>query len=99
MSAAQGTSVKARATSSAARPASGNPFVALLKQIQPEVEQRLGEVLDEHVVQTRALGREVQALVREIRRLALLGGKRLRPALVVAGSRAAGGRGDVGPAL
>jgi geranylgeranyl diphosphate synthase type I len=76
-----------------------NPFIALLKGVQPDVEQRLGKLLDERVTTTRRLGPEVQALVREIRRLALSGGKRLRPALVVAGFRAAGARGDAGPAF
>jgi geranylgeranyl diphosphate synthase type I len=43
--------------------------------------------LDARVESTRALGPEVQALAREVKRLAMLGGKRLRPALVVAGVR------------
>lgn len=81
------------------RGAVSNPFVALLETVRPDVERRLARLLDERVVKTRRLGPEVQVLVREIRRLAMLGGKRLRPALVVAGFRAAGGRGDVGPAL
>jgi geranylgeranyl diphosphate synthase type I len=79
--------------------AASNPFIALLKGVQPDVERRLGKVLDERVVKTRSLGVEVQALVREIRRLALLGGKRLRPALVMAGFRAAGSNGDAGSVL
>jgi geranylgeranyl diphosphate synthase type I len=79
--------------------AASNPFIALLKAVAPEVEQRLTALLDERVAKTRKLGPEVQALVREIRRLSLLGGKRLRPALVVAGFRAAGAQGDAGPAL
>jgi geranylgeranyl diphosphate synthase type I len=79
--------------------AASNPFIALLKSVQPDVERRLGEILDERVGKTRSLGVEVQVLVREIRRLALLGGKRLRPALVMAGFRAAGAKGDAGSAL
>jgi geranylgeranyl diphosphate synthase, type I len=79
--------------------AAPNPFIALLKAAQPDVEQRLRKLLDERVAATRRLGPEVQALLREIRRLALSGGKRLRPALVVAGFRAAGARGDAGSAL
>lgn len=80
-------------------PVSGNPFVALLKSVQPEIESRLGTFLDERVSATRAFGAEVQALVREVRRLTLLGGKRLRPALVVAGLRTASSSAALGPAL
>lgn len=79
--------------------AASNPFIALLQSVQPDVERRLAKVLDERVTRTRPLGVEVQALVREIRRLALLGGKRLRPALVMAGFRAAGAKGDAGSVL
>ncbi len=64
-----------------------NPFVSLLRSVKPEIEQRLVGFLDERVRSTRALGPEVQALASEVRRLSLLGGKRLRPALVVAGLR------------
>lgn len=79
--------------------AASNPFIALLQSVQPDVERRLGEILDERVGKTRSLGVEVQVLVREIRRLALLGGKRLRPALVMAGFRAAGAKGDASSVL
>lgn len=79
--------------------AAPNPFIALLKATQPDIEQRLTTLLDARVAETRSLGPEVQALVREIRRLALLGGKRLRPALVLAGFRAAGAKGNAGPAF
>lgn len=76
-----------------------NPFVTLLKSVQPDVERRLTRLLDERAKRTRPLGPEVQALVREIARLALSGGKRLRPALVVTGFRAVGGKGSASPAL
>lgn len=79
--------------------AATNPFIALLKEVQPEVEKRLARLLEARVAATRKLGPEVQALVREIQRLSLLGGKRLRPALAVAGFRAAGNGGDAGPAF
>lgn len=82
----------------AARPASARkppvapaakaaPFRALLGEVKPEIERRLTRFLDARVESTRPLGPEVQALAREVRRLAMLGGKRLRPALVVAGLR------------
>jgi hypothetical protein len=73
-------------------------FRALAKQeihalgivtLQPEIENRLSGFLDARVEATRALGPEVLALTREIRRLTLLGGKRLRSALVVTGFRSA----------
>lgn len=83
----------------AARALPSNPFVALLSRVQPEIEARLGKLLDERVTVTRALGPEVQTLAREVRRLTLLGGKRLRPALVVAGLRTVSAKADTGPAL
>jgi len=76
-----------------------NPFVALLRRVQPDIESRLAGYLDARVAGTRALGPEVQALAREIRRLTLRGGKRLRPALVVAGLRTVSSSADVEPAL
>ena len=76
-----------------------NPFVALLKQVQPDIEKRLTRLLDARVTATRPLGTEVQALAREVRRLTLLGGKRLRPALVVVGQRTVSSRAALGPAL
>ena len=80
-------------------PASNNPFVTLLQSVQPDIESRLAGFLDARVIETRALGPEVQALVREIRRLSLRGGKRLRPALVVAGLRCVSSSADIEPAL
>jgi geranylgeranyl diphosphate synthase type I len=73
--------------------------VALLREVQPEIERRLETFLDARVSGTRPLGSEVQALAREVRRLTLLGGKRLRPALVVAGLRTVSSAGDLSPAL
>jgi geranylgeranyl diphosphate synthase, type I len=80
-------------------PRADNEFVNLLREVQPDVEKRLSVYLDARVASTRALGPEVQALVGEIRRLALRGGKRLRPALVVAGLRTVSPSADAGPAL
>src|SRR5690349_4205027 len=75
-----------------------NPFLALLKTIQPDIERRLAAFLDASVERAQALGPEVHALSIEVRRLALRGGKRLRPALVVAGFRSVSGA-DPEPAL
>ncbi len=103
MAARRGTEKQAKATRSkprrAARAESRNPFVALLREVQPDVEQRLERFLDARVASTRAFGGEVQALAREVRRLTLLGGKRLRPALVVVGLRSVSGTAALGPAL
>jgi geranylgeranyl diphosphate synthase, type I len=68
-------------------PADPHPFLALLASVKPEIEARLERFLDARVAGSRPLGTEVQALAREVRRLSMLGGKRLRPALVVAGLR------------
>jgi geranylgeranyl diphosphate synthase type I len=76
-----------------------NPFLVLLKTIHPQIERRLARFLDARVERARALGPEVQALSREVRRLALCGGKRLRPALVVAGFRTVSSSKRFGPAL
>lgn len=76
-----------------------NPFVALLRTLQPDLQNRLSGFLDASVEGTRRLGPEVQALAREVRRLALRGGKRLRPALVVTGFRTGSATADLEPAL
>jgi geranylgeranyl diphosphate synthase type I len=76
-----------------------NPFVTLLGSLQPDIEKRLTQFLDARVAATRPLGSEVQALAKEIRRLTLLGGKRLRPALVIVGLRTVSGSASLGPAL
>ena len=81
------------------REAEVNPFVTMLRSIQPDIEGRLRVFLDANVQATRALGPEVLALSREVRRLALRGGKRLRPALVVAGFRTAKAGADLQPAV
>jgi geranylgeranyl diphosphate synthase type I len=76
-----------------------NPFLALLKTIQPDIERRLAVFLDASVERARAFGPEVLALSLEVRRLALRGGKRLRPALVVAGFRTVSSSASLEPAL
>lgn len=64
-----------------------NPFFLLLPTVQREVEARLLGFLDEHAEASRPLGKEVVAMVSAVRDLSLRGGKRLRPALAVAGFR------------
>lgn len=101
MAARRGSARKSSASVARSRKASAsqNPFVALLKEVQPDIERRLEALLDARVSSTRAFGGEVQALAREVRRLTLLGGKRLRPALVVVGQRVVSERAALGPAL
>lgn len=65
-----------------------NPFFLLLPTVQREVEARLLGFLDEHAEASRPLGKEVAAMVSAVRDLSMRGGKRLRPALAVAGFRA-----------
>jgi geranylgeranyl diphosphate synthase type I len=89
--------VRSRAARNPSR--SDNPFIALLSSVQPEIERRLAGFLDARVSATRVYGPEVQALAREVRRLTLLGGKRLRPALVVAGLRTVAPSAALGPAF
>lgn len=72
-----------------------NPFFLLLPTVQREVEARLLGFLDEHAEASRPLGREVAAMVSAVRDLSLRGGKRLRPALAVAGFRAVNDRQDL----
>jgi geranylgeranyl diphosphate synthase type I len=88
-----------RARTASAKAIAFNPFSALLRTIQPDIEQRLSGFLDASVANTRSLGPAVSALSIEIRRLALRGGKRLRPALVVTGFRTASATADLEPAL
>lgn len=97
MAARKGSARKPPASPSPATPS--NAFLALLGRVRPELEQRLTRYLDERIVATRPLGSEVQALAGEVRRLAMRGGKRLRPALVVAGLRAVSSSASTGPAL
>ena len=76
-----------------------NPFLALLGGVQAEVDQRLGRFLDTRLGIARRHGPEVLEMVSAVKDLCLRGGKRLRPALLVAGYRAASERSRLEPAL
>lgn len=76
-----------------------NPFSALLGAVQTEVDQRLRGFLETRLDVARRHGPEVVEMVSAVRDLVLRGGKRLRPALLVAGYRAASERADLEPAL
>ncbi len=66
-------------------------FAALLRSVQNEVEARLLGLLDSSVEDAKRHGSEVVDMVAALRDLCSRGGKRLRPALVAAGARAARG--------
>ena len=76
-----------------------NAFLALLDDIRGDVDARLRGFLDSAIDQAAAHGSDVEAMVAAVRDLCLRGGKRLRPALLVAGFRATGTRARLGPAL
>ncbi len=76
-----------------------NPFFALLPTVQTEVELRLRGFLETRLDVARRHGPEVVEMVSAVRDLCLRGGKRLRPALLVAGYRAANEHVDLEPAL
>ncbi len=76
-----------------------NPFFALLSAVQTEVDQRLRGFLETRLDVARRHGPEVLEMVSAVRDLCLRGGKRLRPALLVTGYRAASERAELEPAL
>ncbi len=82
-----------------AKSIAGNPFVALLREIRPDVDARLEAFLDDKLDEAATHGREVVEMVSAIRDLVLRGGKRLRPALLVAGYRSASTTAPLEPAL
>jgi geranylgeranyl diphosphate synthase, type I len=76
-----------------------NPFFALLPTVQTEIEIRLRGFLETRLDVARRHGPEVVEMVSAVRDLCLRGGKRFRPALLVAGYRSASERADLEPAL
>jgi geranylgeranyl diphosphate synthase type I len=69
--------------------APANPFVSLLSEVQGELEGRLDAYLAQRVRLASQLAPEVAVMVKALSELCRRGGKRLRPALVVLGYRAA----------
>jgi geranylgeranyl diphosphate synthase, type I len=72
-----------------------NRFFLLLPTIQREVEARLLGFVDEYRESSAPLGKDVAEMLGAVRSLCARGGKRLRPALAVAGFRAAHGALDL----
>jgi len=82
-----------------AKPLPQNPFFALLPTVQTEVELRLRGFLETRLDVARRHGPEVLEMVSAVSDLCLRGGKRFRPALLVAGYRAAHEKARLEPAL
>jgi len=76
-----------------------NAFAALLSTVQDETEARLSACLDSRLERAEKIAPEVGTMVSALSELCLRGGKRLRPALLVAGYRAASARADLDIAL
>lgn len=72
----------------AAKTLPGNPFLALLHEVKPEVDRRLATCLDEELAHMGAVGDAVFEMLLAAKDLTLRGGKRLRAALVLAGQKA-----------
>jgi geranylgeranyl diphosphate synthase type I len=79
--------------------AAENPFVALLTSVEREVSARLERVLRGRIAASRGYGPELLSMLEALADLSGRGGKRLRPALLIAGARAASGRYDAELAL
>lgn len=76
-----------------------NPFTVLLDAVRHDTDNRLAGFLDAHLDAARPYGEQVVDLVAALRDLCLRGGKRLRPALLAVGYRAANASADIDPAL
>jgi geranylgeranyl diphosphate synthase type I len=99
MSSRTRTSVSKSTPVPGAKAVAPNPFSALLEMLKGDVEARLLGLLDAKVDAARAHGREVLEMVLAIRSLCARGGKRVRPALAVAGFRAAQARAKIDPVI
>lgn len=76
-----------------------NAFVALSSAFRRDIDARLMGFLDAKIDRTKVHGQEVVELVRSIRDLCARGGKRTRPALLIAGYRAASPSAPIDAAL
>ena len=76
-----------------------NSFLALVPTVKSEIDARMHGFLDAALDGTRDHGNEVVEMVAAVRDLCMRGGKRLRPALVVVGCRAASVTAELEPAL
>jgi geranylgeranyl diphosphate synthase type I len=90
---------KRRRPPGAAKAIAPNPFLALLPRIKGDVDERLEVFFEEKLKAVATQGNEVTAMLASIMRLALRGGKRIRPALLYLGYRVASPRGSADVAL
>jgi geranylgeranyl diphosphate synthase type I len=74
-------------------------FLAVLRSVQAKEERRLRKLLAERRARVRPHGPAVGAMVSAVAELTLRKGKRLRPALVALGQRAASSHADLGLAV
>jgi geranylgeranyl diphosphate synthase type I len=79
--------------------APNNPFEALLKQVRRDVDVRLSSVFQRKLTEAEPLGPDVVAIVDSLRDLTMRGGKRFRPALLMAAYRAVDDRSPGAAAL
>ena len=78
----------ARSVSASKKQGEAVDFDTLLKQVRREVEARLAAIFERELVDADRLGPDVIALVDSLRDLTMRGGKRFRPALLLAAYRA-----------
>jgi geranylgeranyl diphosphate synthase type I len=90
---------KRRKGRASAKAISANPFLALLPTVQREVEGRLRALLDARLDELARHGPDIAAMAKALFDLCLRGGKRLRPALLAVGYRAATKSADLDRAL
>src|SRR5688572_13500038 len=76
-----------------------NPFAALSSAVRRDIDARLSGFLDAKLEAARHYGDGVTTMVTALRDLCVRGGKRTRPALLVAGYRAASSGAKLEPAL
>jgi geranylgeranyl diphosphate synthase, type I len=74
----------------------GEAFASLGAGVRRAVEARLAGLFEARRRETERYGGDVQALLEAVRELTMRGGKRLRPAMLVAAYRASGGPPDAG---
>jgi geranylgeranyl diphosphate synthase type I len=82
-----------------AKAISANPFLALLPAVRKDIDARLHGLLDAKLDAASQYGAEVTDVVAAIKSLCMRGGKRLRPAMLVAGFRAVSTVANLEPAL
>src|SRR4051812_9203989 len=76
-----------------------NAFGALLKQVRRDVDTRLSSLFQRKLTEAEPLGADVVALVDALRDLTMRGGKRFRPALLMAAYQAVDEKAPEGIAL